>query len=121
MVVEADNGIGWHLIAFRRQLLEIVGYFEELFYPAYFEDNDYSYRYFLAHEEYPEWTWAKVSIDASLIGIAQGINHIDENVQFVDLKELYTQKWGGSPKEKFKHPYNDKRLTYRYAQRIRRF
>ncbi len=120
MVVEADNGIGWHLIAFRRQLIETVGYFEELFFPAYFEDNDYSYRYNLAYKENPHWEWHKVPVDATLLGVAQGILHIKENIQFVDLKELYTKKWGGSPKEKFKHPYNDKKLDYRYAQRIRR-
>jgi len=120
MIVEADNDIGWHLIAFRRQLLETLGYFEELFFPAYFEDNDYIYRYKLAHKEHTHWKWQKVPIDANLLGIAQGILHLTENIQFVDLKELYTLKWGGSPNEVYLHPYNDKNLNYRYAQRIRR-
>lgn len=43
LACEADLS-GWHLIAFSRQTVDAVGLFDENFFPAYFEDNDYSRR-----------------------------------------------------------------------------
>lgn len=120
MAVEADEDLGWHLIAFRREVFEKVGYFDEMFYPAYYEDNDFSYRYQKAfattEADYP--LWPKVHFDAFMIGKAQGLNHIKEPINFVQLEELYKVKWGGvSPNETFEVPYDNPLLTYRYAQR----
>lgn len=39
-----SNLIGWHLVAINRRTVEAIGLFDENFYPAYFEDNDYSRR-----------------------------------------------------------------------------
>lgn len=119
MVLEADNDLGWHLIAFRREVFDKVGYFDELFYPAYYEDNDFSYRYQKAfqttEDDYP--LWPKVSIDATLIGKAQGLQHV-EPIDFVALEAEYVKKWGGvSPNETFDRPYNNPLYTYRFTQR----
>lgn len=120
MAIEADGGLGWHLIAFRREVFEKVGYFDELFYPAYFEDNDFSYRYQKAYEltedDYP--LWPKVHIDATLLGVAQGLQHVREPIDMQGLQAKYVEKWGGvSPHETYDHPYNNRMLSYRYAER----
>lgn len=132
-IIEAGNGLGWHLIAFNARTLRDVGYFDEMFYPAYYEDNDYSHRYQLIREVgvgYPggrdEYAkdfpgkplWPKVDVDANLEGTAQGIIKTEIKIDFVDLENKYKQKWGGvSPNEKYSLPYNDPLLTPRYAQR----
>ena len=35
---------GWHLIAFHRRTFDAVGWFDENFYPGYFEDADFGRR-----------------------------------------------------------------------------
>src|ERR1700758_2399570 len=42
-VIESD-GHSWHLIALHRRCFEQVGYFDENFYPAYFEQIDWCRR-----------------------------------------------------------------------------
>jgi hypothetical protein len=35
---------GWSIFAINRACVDNVGFFDENFFPAYFEDNDYHYR-----------------------------------------------------------------------------
>lgn len=118
-VLEADNDIGWHLICFRKEVFDKVGYFDETFWPAYYEDNDFSYRYQKAYgiteKDYP--IWEKVSIDCELLGKARGLAHV-EPIDFVGLEKKYSDKWGGvSPNETYDYPYNNPLFNYRYAKR----
>lgn len=82
-----------------------VGEFDEVFFPAYYEDNDYHYRIQLAGllaVTYPpamffHWGSAtqKEALGRPLTDTA------NKHAQFV-------RKWGGNPaSEIFKHPYND--------------
>ena len=122
MTIEGDEGFGWHLMAIRRELLEIVGYFDEVFFPAYFEDNDYIYRVHKMREKMNKsWVlWKKVQIDASLIGVAQGLKLLDYKMDFGWLREKYKEKWGGSPIEVYEYPYNNPNYSLRYAERHNR-
>ncbi len=111
-VVEAGNGLGWHLIAFQRSVLERVGPFDENFSPAYHEDNDYSYRIQLSYgvdSRAPGFVgplWPKVDIDARLVEVAHGIKQANIAVDFVALSSYYQRKWGGeSGKESYKTPF----------------
>jgi hypothetical protein len=124
LIIEGNNGQGWHFIMFNRKVFDTVGYFDEVFYPAYFEDNDYIVRYSMAFPgSSPEANVAyleKVSLNAKLLGIAQGLNHITWDHNYEGQRERFVAKWGNYPKALFWHPYNDTELNYRYAQRISR-
>lgn len=120
--IEASDGLGWHLFAIPRDVLQKIGYFDELFYPAYHEDNDYSWRiqvaYGITPADYP--IFPKVETDATLKEVAHGIKNAHISVDFTDLANKYIDKWGGeSGSEKYKTPYNDPLLTYRHTVRRR--
>lgn len=108
---------GHSLFAVTRAGLKGVGYFDESFYPAYSEDQDWMYRLSLAglpwadcpdvravHGEPPLWGSSTVWSDPVLnkqCGITQQNN-----------LEFYKKKWGGYPgKEKFSSPYGDPILS----------
>jgi hypothetical protein len=83
-----------------------VGGFDEGFYPAYFEDNDFCYRCRLA--EIPRVTDHFFSPE-----VYRNSMTIDKdgslNTNFDTNKEKFAIKWGGEPgKEKFKVPYDGK-------------
>jgi GT2 family glycosyltransferase len=83
-----------------------VGGFDEGFYPAYFEDNDFCYRCRLA--EIPRVTDPFFSPE-----VYRNSMTIDKdgslNTNFDTNKEKFAVKWGGEPgKEKFKVPYDGK-------------
>lgn len=121
MVLPAE-GFGWHLIAIRRELFLTVGYFDEVFFPAYFEDNDYHYRVKMISEQLgkPWYPWAYFTLDAKLLGTAQGLRFRRYEMDFGFLKSKYEEKWGGSPVEVYKHPYNNPEYSLRYAERYHR-
>jgi hypothetical protein len=108
---------GHSLFAVTKVGLDVVGYFDENFYPAYCEDQDWMYRLKLAgvdwadcpdvhavHGEPPLWGSSTVWSDPKLTAkcaITQKNNHM-----------FYEQKWGGPPgKEVFITPFNDPSLT----------
>lgn len=84
-----------------------IGAFDEKFYPAYFEDNDYHYRIRLAgtrgvktstalHYHYGSRT-IKDNPDMESVS----------NAMYLQNQDYYVMKWGGKPgKEKYKTPYN---------------
>lgn len=111
--VEADDGLGWHLIAFHRSVFQRVGYFDENYWPAYHEDNDLSYRIQLAYgvdSRAPDFAgplWPKVTVDATLDQVAHGIKRGGVSVDLVELERYYVRKWGGtSTHETFKTPFD---------------
>ena len=122
MTLEGSNGFGWHLIAMRRELFLTVGYFDEIFFPAYFEDNDYIYRINMINKKNGmPWTlWKKFEVDASLIGVAEGLKFLNYQMDFGWLKAKYEEKWGGSPVEVYEYPYNNPNYSLRYAERHNR-
>jgi len=92
------------------QMWEAVGEFDELFFPAYFEDNDYHYRMNLSGYD------AIVLPSALFYHFGSGTqNEANENGQpmvpspaFEDARARYVRKWGGAPgAETFDRPYDD--------------
>lgn len=97
-------------IAFARQTIEQVGYFDENFWPAYFEDNDYGYRIRIVAERTFDrrLLWPKVPTDAQLVAVAHGIEQAGVRVEFTRLESYLVSKWGGKPsQERFVHPFSD--------------
>lgn len=112
VAIEAGHGIGWHLIAFPRSTIEVVGRFDENFF-AYEEDIDYGRRISLALLREPPY-WSKVSVDVSIAGFSHGVDlggvRIDNHRQ---CAYYYAEKWNG-PKgaEKYDLPFGDKPIGY---------
>jgi len=89
---------------------EEVGEFDELFEPAYFEDNDFHYRMKLLGV--PAITFppamfyhygSRTQNEASETG-----QPIVAGALFENNRAFYARKWGGNPgDEKYEHPYND--------------
>ena len=98
-----------------KETIEKVGWFDEQFYPAYFEDNSYHYRCKL------------IAGNDSAITITQGaFYHFGSRTQnealggipvcggdaFNANKQRFIKLWGGMPsKETFRHPNGDQSLT----------
>jgi len=108
-----------------RKTWEEVGAFDENFFPAYFEDNDYFTRIALAGGEMLLTTSAPMYH----IGggtqfnpppdIRQKRDRMVSGAAFQENKEFYTTKWGCTPswdpgvlrETAHKHPYNDPKLS----------
>lgn len=106
-VVEGAWGLGWHLICFSRRVLEEVGSFDENFWPAYFEDNDWSWRFHLVYATQPPY-WEKVTVDAWVRSFAHAERFAGVRAYAPGLLDYYRAKWSGVPgQERFAHPFND--------------
>lgn len=111
-------GDSHNMCLFTRRLFEHIGYVDVNFYPAYYEDNDYSRRAQIAklkmcrlqHAKYFHF-WSRT--------IHQG-NMKSTNDKYFPLdKKFYIEKWGGEPgKEKFAKPYNGTKGTINITSRI---
>jgi GT2 family glycosyltransferase len=91
-----------------KETYETIGQFDDGFFPAYFEDNDYHYRINLAGMKaitYPMAIYyhygSRTQTEAK-----QGVPVVS-NTLFEINRERYVRKWGGLPgQEKFKTPFN---------------
>ncbi len=86
-----------------------VGQFDENFYPAYFEDNDYLYRMRLEGLH----IFDKLGFISPLVyRNSQTAEKMPEVLTHFEInKNYYISKWGGEPnKELFTQPFNNKSL-----------
>lgn len=103
-------GLDFSCFLIHHSLFDNVGYFDENFYPAYFEDNDFHYRMKLL--DYDAYGLA----DALFYHKDNGSNTIrrmpsEENFHqhFQHSKDYFIKKWGGIPDsaDLFTTPYNE--------------
>jgi len=96
--------------AIDKKTFEKVGPFDEGFYPAYFEDNDYHYRMKQADiravccygAEYYHFGSRTKALSVEFT------NYIAQ--RHVKNEQYYIEKWGGKPgEEKYIRPFNDKK------------
>ncbi len=94
----------WCSFLMPRRTFESIGEFDEVFYPAYYEDNDYAYRMRLSGM-YP----FKTPLLNPLVYKASMTSQKDRSIldKIKKCKQEYIKKWGGEPEqEKFKTAYN---------------
>lgn len=81
-----------------------VGKFDENFFPAYFEDNDYCYRLRLNSIERHNTDYLNPVIYRNSQTIAKDPSL---NTKFMQNRQYYASKWGGLPNEEtFLKPFN---------------
>lgn len=101
------GGHSWSIIIISKEAYDKVGKFDEKFYPAYFEDNDYRQRI-------KKFEGGDVKKFFSVNGFIPKIKRTSMtikkdskiNKEFSKNKEYYIKKWGGLPRhEIFKTPF----------------
>jgi GT2 family glycosyltransferase len=94
----------WCSFVLPKKTFKNVGRFDEEFYPAYYEDNDYAYRMSLQGYKPFEIPF----LNPFLYQASQTIEKEPKIRELIESnKQRYIQKWGGLPKkEKFKKPFN---------------
>lgn len=96
-----------------KECFDKVGEFDEIFNPAYFEDNDYHYRMKLAGLKAINYPGAIYYHFGSRTQNEALDTPAVPGPLFVANSMKYQQKWGGMPgSEKHKQPYGDFMLTY---------
>jgi GT2 family glycosyltransferase len=114
--VLGTDGVGiWYIcsgafFAISRETIDRIGWFDEKFWPAYYEDTDYWRRCDLAGVVRREVPGA--------IAEHVGSGAIKAGAQFPNLEPYYIEKWGGKPgEERFTVPFNYKPLEPRQCRR----
>jgi GT2 family glycosyltransferase len=112
---------GWDVFAINPVILERVGYWDEGFYPAYFEDNDWAHRISLADESKAGY----IPADFVHLG-SQTVRNMNDgarrrhSIYFEANRERYVAKWGGLPKqETFFVPWNGGEPDTNYDPKVR--
>lgn len=115
--------LGWKLVALRVSMLEVVGEFDVVFYPAYWEDTDYLYRMGLADFDSPRengraWSYVH-GTRARHSGNGTAIRQGWIPSETLSINEgRYVAKWGGGQgDEQWQHPYNDPTLDLTFTGR----
>lgn len=108
-VVNAVGLFGWHLMAFRRDVIEAVGRFDENFTPYGLDDNDLSIR---IHKAMPEANWWGVTgLEVADTMMGHSIKLAGLDTPYDPKLRYFTEKWGAGPGPPFEayydHPWND--------------
>lgn len=100
------------------ETVERVGFFDEDFFPAYFEDNDYHYRVKLAGGEAIANTTAVFIHYGSRTQNQKADGPVVPGPAFENNRAYFMRKWGGAPGfEKFSTPFNNQNESLTYAKR----
>lgn len=109
-LVTNENGVhsfgGFAVFSISPDVIDTVGWFDESFVPAYFEDNDYRYRCFLAGVPWYDHEPVHVHKGSSVIRSDSRYQE-NNNRTFPMNSEYYQSKWGGPvTKETYRSPFN---------------
>lgn len=113
------SNLHFSFFAISRLGVNAVGLFDENFYPAYYEDFDWLYRAGLVDANRCRAVATKAlhgfsGESSATIRSTEEIGRKNERT-YAHNVEYYKLKWGGDWKqEKFRHPFNDPRLSVDY-------
>jgi len=118
LVLEGDHLFGWHLIAFHKRVVDVVGEWDENFDPYGPGDLDYAVR--IAHGfDLSRQFWTKIPVEATDMGMAHGLKiaGVDINPKKAENMRVYfAEKWGRHPDHPmdptYKLPWKSKPLTW---------
>ena len=97
---------GYSSMVFTPELLYEVGYLDENFFPAYYEDNDHRYRMKLAGIEW-EYLPLKYKHAVSATIKRDPAIYAKNQMTFKENGRYYIEKWGGLPgQEKYETPFD---------------
>lgn len=101
---ESQNG--YSSMVFTPELLYEVGYLDENFFPAYYEDNDHRYRMKLAGIE---WEYLPLQYTHRVSSTLKSSEEFQKKNQmtFAENARYYIEKWGGLPgEEQYDAPFD---------------
>lgn len=96
--------VDWCAFFLPKSTYATVGEFDEGFFPAYFEDNDYEYRIYMNGLQI-----AKIPFLMPSVFRRSQTLHLDPTIKegFAKTRERYIAKWGGEPTfETYTNPFN---------------
>jgi len=98
-----------------KQLIKNVGWFDENFYPAYFEDNDMRRRVELAGLKSYTRKDLKITHAVSATQWADPNNPVTSEEAFRKNNKYFIEKWGGEPyEENYIYPFNNPENDLKY-------
>ncbi len=116
-IPEHGAGSAWTVLLCRvRPLIEKVGFLDEAYFPAYFEDNDLAYRMMLAGFGRPPYVLVKgtdgyIHHTSSTLKSYSPERMEQHHIDFRRNQQYYISKWGGPPgEEKFRFPFDKPEL-----------
>lgn len=94
------SGNSFSLFLLTQEGYRVVGEFDDNFWPAYFEDNDYAYRLKLAGKPFIEVPEAHFDhVGSSTIRSFNEVERAIAGQMFEKNRHYYTMKWGGLPEQ----------------------
>jgi GT2 family glycosyltransferase len=103
--------VSWSVVIISKHLYNLVGEFDEIFYPAYYEDSDYLYRMKINHGIQQEVA-AELNPEVVRISMTQEKSPDFVNASMQANRKRYIEKWGGLPLlESFTRAYNSSSIV----------
>jgi hypothetical protein len=117
-IVEGFELYGWHLMAFRKDVVDAVGGWDENFSPYGYDDLDYSIR---IKKAIPDVRWEKIKFDVSdtIMGHSIKLGGVRSNDNI--LHQYFFNKWGHYPggghptEEYYDAPFNLPDVDIKYC------
>jgi glycosyltransferase involved in cell wall biosynthesis len=99
-----ECGLGWALFGQSAECTRRVGPYDEKFYPAYYEDNDYAFRMRHAGIERTSLRSDAQHVRSATLAKAGSVAELDPS----HSRAYYLSKWGGLPgQERYSQPFGN--------------
>ena len=106
----------WHAVALHLAAFDLVGLWDENFYPGYYEDTDWRRRLALASDRsaLPEVDIGGEARDGGAYDLLRTLNPGRQVVNFKAHQSYYRNKWGACPPdlETFTLPWKDQPIDH---------